>query len=325
LAAALNALKPLLWFLSPAGAGGRLSILVFHRVLAEPDPLFPELPDAVGFGQILQWIKSSFNVLPLDDAVRRLGSGSLPSRAAVITFDDGYLDNFTVALPALQQYGMVATFFIATGFLNGGRMWNDTIIEAIRSGSRRRPDSDGADPRGRELRTPMEKRAAIDRLINDGKYLRPDARIEFAARVAADVTHRLPADLMMTSDHVRALRRAGMQIGAHTVSHPILTRITSDEARNEIRKGKLQLEELLDERVSLFAYPNGRYGEDYTNEHVALAREIGFDAAVSTNWGAAKRGTDVMQLPRFTPWDRTQVSFGLRLAANLAARRHIVS
>jgi peptidoglycan/xylan/chitin deacetylase (PgdA/CDA1 family) len=59
-------------------------------------------------------------------------SGALPERAAAITFDDGYADNFTRALPLLREQGLPATFFVATGFLDGGRMWNDTISEAIR-------------------------------------------------------------------------------------------------------------------------------------------------------------------------------------------------
>ena len=71
-------------------------------------------------------------MIPLDVAVDALKTGKLPARAAAITFDDGYADNRSIALPILKQHGLSATFFIATGYLNGGRMWNDTIIEAIR-------------------------------------------------------------------------------------------------------------------------------------------------------------------------------------------------
>ena len=73
-----------------------------------------------------------FNVIPLLDAVRHSAAGTLPPRAACITFDDGYADNAEVALPILQRHKLHATFFVATGFLNGGRMWNDTIIELVR-------------------------------------------------------------------------------------------------------------------------------------------------------------------------------------------------
>src|SRR5688572_19703615 len=109
--------------LSPAGAHARLTVLIFHRVLPEADPLLPGEPDPLRFRAQMQWLKSSFNVLSLPKAVERLRSGSLPKRAAAVTFDDGYADNFTVALPILQETGISATFFIASGYLNGGRMW----------------------------------------------------------------------------------------------------------------------------------------------------------------------------------------------------------
>jgi peptidoglycan/xylan/chitin deacetylase (PgdA/CDA1 family) len=125
----------------------------------------------------------------------------------------------------------------------------------------------------------------------------------------------------MSSVQVQELYRAGMQIGAHTVSHPILARLSRDEARSEIADGKKRLEDLLGERISLFAYPNGRPDVDYAQDHVALVHELGFEAAFSTRPGAAAMDADLMQLPRFTPWDRGRLRFGARLAANLFPAR----
>ena len=95
--------RPLLELLSPAGARGRLSILIFHRVHPQLDPMFPGEMHAATFRERMGWIREWFNVLPLDDAVTALSRGMLPSRALAITFDDGYADNFTVALPILKQ------------------------------------------------------------------------------------------------------------------------------------------------------------------------------------------------------------------------------
>jgi peptidoglycan/xylan/chitin deacetylase (PgdA/CDA1 family) len=109
-----------------------------------------------------------------------------------------------------------------------------------------------------------------------------------------------------------------MQIGAHTVSHPILAKLDARHAADEIGRSRDVLQTLLGERVSLFAYPNGKPGTDYLPAvHPAIVRELGFDAAVSTRWAAARRTDDVFQIPRFTPWDRDRLKFGARLARNL--------
>ena len=126
-------IKSIAGALSPGGERARLSILIFHRVLSRADPLFPGEQDARRFNEVLSWVARWFQVMPLDEAVSRLGTGTLPTRAAVITFDDGYADNATHALPILRNHGMAATFFIATSFLDGGRMWNDSVIEAVRA------------------------------------------------------------------------------------------------------------------------------------------------------------------------------------------------
>jgi peptidoglycan/xylan/chitin deacetylase (PgdA/CDA1 family) len=314
-------LKHLLGTLSPAGPRARLSILIFHRVLAVEDPLFPDEIDAARFDRICGWLREWFNVLPLDSAVQRLRDGRLPARAACITFDDGYADNHRVALPILRRHGLSATFFIATGFLDGGRMFNDSVIEIVRrtAGQSLRVDSLGIGDLGHlDLRDTAARQKAIVSILMAIKYRPPDER-EALTRVlqVAACVDRLPDDLMMSSDHVRALHRAGMQIGAHTMSHPILARLDDGAARAEIQAGKQALEDLLGQRVGMFAYPNGKPGEDYSMATVRLARDAGFDAAVSTAWGAAAASSDPFQLPRFTPWDRTAWRFGLRLARNL--------
>jgi len=316
--------KTVLKQLSPAGERARLSVLIFHRVLPQPDPIFPGEVDAAAFDAICGWMKAWCNVLPMDQAAQRLQDRTLPSRAAAITFDDGYADNRTVAQPILARHGLQSTFFIATDFLDGGRMWNDTVIESVRLCTQAQLDlsslakPDGSGHLGQyDIGTYAQKREAIQAIIGQIKYLPIVQRKALTEQIAACAGVRPPNDLMMTSQQVRELRQAGMQIGAHTRTHPILAKLGADAARGEIAESRLYLEDLLGERVGLFAYPNGKPGTDYMPESVEIVRDLGFDAAVSTTWGAARTGTDPFQIPRFTPWDRSKWRFGGRFASNL--------
>jgi peptidoglycan/xylan/chitin deacetylase (PgdA/CDA1 family) len=313
-------LGPLVTMLSPAGRRARLSTLIFHRVLREADPLFPDETDAHRFDAICGWIARWFNVLPLDEAVARLRAGSLPARALAITFDDGYADNHDIALPILARHRLPATFFIATGFLDGGRMWNDTVIESVRQCRNPLLDLSSLGVPGLvrlSVGDAAQRRSAIDAVLRAIKYLPIDTRADAVLRLASMAGAKPPDDLMMSSTQLRALRRAGMQIGAHTVSHPILASLPDEVARREMSDSKRHLETLLGEPVTLFAYPNGRPATDFNERTVRLAREVGFEAAVTTAKGVAGIATDCFQIPRYTPWDRTRLRFGAKLLANL--------
>ncbi len=301
---------------SPAGKSGRLSIFIFHRVLPQLDPLFPDEPDVQRFDQQMGWISSWFNVLPLEQAIERLANKSLPERAAAITFDDGYADNCTIALPILQKHGLSATFFIATGFIDGGRMWNDTIIESIRYCRKPTIDLAALNFGCHDIATLEQKRSVIQTIIYKIKYLPLTERLESTAYIAEVAEMPVINNLMMTSVQIQELRDAGMQIGAHTVSHPILARIDSKTARDEIAASKETLEYLLNDKIRTFAYPNGKPGIDYQPEHRNLVKELGFSGAVSTTKGVSGSASDIFQLPRFTPWSKQRLRFSLQLLSN---------
>lgn len=303
-------------------AGQSLSILIFHRVQAEPDPLFPNEMHRASFDALCARLAAWFNVLPLDEAVSALQRGALPPRALGITFDDGYADNHDVALPILLRHRLPATFFVATGFLDGGIMFNDCVVESVRrtplemlDGARLGLPQAGVLP----VRTAAEKTRAIDVLLQPIKYQVPAQRLDTVARLVETAGVRLPTDLMMTSDQVRSLRVRGMGIGAHTRTHPILASLARVAARDEIEGGKAELEAIVGAPITLFAYPNGRPGTDYSRESVDLARAAGFAAAFTTSRGVAEPSIDRFQLPRFTPWDRRPTKFALRMAQTLVA------
>lgn len=306
--------------LSRSGERGRLSIFIFHRVLSEPDPLFPGEIDIKRFGEILDWIRAWFNVLPLSRAVTELAAGTLPARAAAITFDDGYADNLVNAAPCLAARGMSACFFIATGFLDGGRMFNDSVIEAIRLSTRDGIDLSAIGLGAIQLGSVAEKQTAIASILREIKHRPPAARADAVQYIVEVCGAELPDDLMLSSSQLRNLAAMDMEIGAHTVNHPILATLDPVTAEHEIAASREVLESLLDTRIRLFAYPNGKPGQDYLPEHVNIVKRLGFQAAVSTAWGAAGSKDDLFQLPRFTPWDRSKYAFYARLLRNLASQ-----
>lgn len=293
----------------------RLSVLLYHRVLERHDPLRPGEPTAEEFEVRMGWVATNFDVLPLLEAVRAMREDRLPKRALCITFDDGYADNHDIALPILRSLGLPATFFVATGYLDGGCMFNDAVIEAVRNAAPPLVDLRDFELGRHSVGSEAERCRAIELILERLKYATPPRRNALAVEIAARCRSGKPA-LMMTSGQVRALHDAGMTIGAHTVNHPILAEISLDEARDEIVRGRARLEEIIGGRVRLFAYPNGKPQLDYRREHVELVRELGFEAAVTTAWGAARTGNDLFQLPRFTPWDRANWRFGVRMTTN---------
>jgi peptidoglycan/xylan/chitin deacetylase (PgdA/CDA1 family) len=298
-------------------ASPRLSILIFHRVHAHTDSIFPHEPDAARFERLMRFVGRCFRVMPLGEAVTCLAQGKLPARALVITFDDGYADNAEVALPILQRCGLTASFFVASGFLDGGLMWNDSVIECLRNC--RHPEIDlAAFALGRcSLAGPAERRLVIDGLLPRIKYLSLADRQEAIATLQhlCGLTD-LPTNLMMRSEQVREIHRAGMEIGAHTTRHPILTTLTTAEAEHEIDEGRQQLQSIIDAPVDVFAYPNGKPGRDYDHSHVSLVKNLGFRGAVSTAPGVARAGDDLFQLPRFTPWGNSLATWATRLVLN---------
>ncbi|MGH8178391.1 MAG: polysaccharide deacetylase family protein [Steroidobacter sp.] len=298
--------------LSRGGAKGALLVLIYHRVVPKPDPLLAAEPDARTFAAQMDILRSTFNVIPLTEAIERMRKASLPKRAACITFDDGYVNNLEVAAPILAERKLPATVFVATQFMSGGRMWNDTVIEIAR---RAQGELDltrfGL---GRYVMGDTAARRDAFRAILDAvKYLEPTERARRVNAIAEHSGADLPNDLMMSAQMIRRLHAQGVEIGAHTESHPILAKTSEEQARSEIAGSKATLEDVIGAPVTMFAYPNGRPHTDYAERDVALVKACGFRGAVSTAWGCARHDSDLFQIPRVAPWDRTPARFAARL------------
>jgi len=299
--------------LSGSRSSPRLLILMYHRVLEASDPFLPDDINREEFTAQMQVLKRDYRTFTLAEAARRLAEHSLPRRSVVVTFDDGYRDNCENALPILAEQGIPATFFVASGFLGSGRMWNDTVIEALRRADAGELDLSASGLGKHTIAGDPDRVKAMNTLIRALKYHSMEERQALVDELAAVVGKPLPDDLMMAPKQVRKLFDAGMEIGGHTCQHPILSNIDTDSAEREIVSGRDALQEITGARVSSFAYPNGNPGRDYRREHVEILRRNGFDTAVSTAWGCATAASDPLQLPRIAPWDRTPLKYNLRL------------
>jgi peptidoglycan/xylan/chitin deacetylase (PgdA/CDA1 family) len=297
----------------PACARGRLAILIYHRVLPGIDPMRTFEVDAATFDWHMQLVARYFTPLPLSEAIERLDTDSLPRRALCVTFDDGYADNHDVALPLLRRWNVPATFFVTTAHLNGGMMWSDGVIEALRFIPGDHVNLDDIGLGNHSLTDTKDRAAAALAILLKARYLHPRERLTLVERLTDSIGTLPVSRLMMTAEQIVALRAAGMEIGGHTVSHPILTQVADTEGWDEIVHNKEELESVLGEKLCLFAYPNGSPGKDYAARHIDMVKRAGYTAAVSTAWGAAASAVDRYQLPRVMPWDATAIRFGLRL------------
>lgn len=312
-------LKLLATLASGSGKQKKLFILIYHRVMDKPDFMRPGEVDKSMFDWQMNLMAKYFNVLSLNEAVERLKTNALPPRAVCITFDDGYADNLNNALPILKKHKLSATFFIANGFLNGGRMWNDTIIEAVRNASGDQFDLRDCGLESYPIATEQERTHSAERIIKNIKHQAPDIRMSLTNRIAAK-SQNLPNDLMLTTEQLQELHQSGGEIGGHTVNHPILAKLDASTAIQEIAENKQFLESTLGCTLKFFAYPNGKPGSDYLPEHVEIVRQQGYQAALSTSWATAKHNNDLWQLPRFTPWDETPLKFMLRMIKVYASK-----
>lgn len=301
---------------SSKGANAKLLILLYHRVHPVADPLRPDDVDAVAFDWQMEVLARYFTPLPLDNAMELLRQGKLPANAVCVTFDDGYADNVEVALPILQRWSVPATFFLTTGFFGHGCMWNDRVIELLRNVDTPKVSLLNLGLGEYEITSTDARLQMVNSVLRQLKHLPLAERDQQVQRLENELNIDISYSPMMQKEQVSVLLKAGMGVGAHTVNHPILAKISLDEAQQEIESGKQQLEMLTEKEVTLFAYPNGAPGKDYGAEHVDLVKAAGFDAAFSTAWAAAQHTDDFMQMPRVGSWDNTRFRFYLRLVRN---------
>ena len=269
---------------------GRVLILTYHRFSRGGDPLATPESD---FDAHLRYLKKHYTLVPLSRvAAHYAGRAELPARAACVTIDDGFADAFEVAFPLLRRHGVPATLFVITDFLDGRAwMWTDKLRHVALTTSAERL---AAEVGGRSFDLKLAGRdsriGAAGRVNSELKRLAPREREEAIGRIAdehaVELPPRPPAEFApITWGQAREMDAGGLEVGSHTVSHPILTTTDDDELRRELRDSRARLEEELGHTVELFCYPNGSYDERVRSETASA----GYACAVTTRPGLNER------------------------------------
>ncbi len=277
-----------------------ITVLTYHRVARRSDSsLLDEGVIDVAPDQLerhLTFLNQWFCPIGVEDlAAFARGVGRLPNNPVLVTFDDGYRDNHDVALPILKRYGVPATFFIATDYLERRRLyWWDRVSLLVKRSARERLVLTSPSPESLSLEGPKARRAAVRRLqriIKDHHGLdlpRFLDQVENAAGVtlAADEERRLVDETIMTWDHVIALRRAGMDVQSHSHTHRVLQTLDASELDRELRLSRQALENALGEPVTAISYPVGKSLRDAPHIRNAVrdaGYELGFTNATGVN------------------------------------------
>ena len=292
-------------------------ILTYHRINDEGDSFFPGIPVKI-FEQQMRVLADHFTVCTLDDLIERIKYDDLPESAVAVTFDDGYRDNYTNAFPILRRYSLPATVFLATDAIGTGRqLWHDEVFTAFRETRVVELTGFGLANTKLPLTSLATKLEAQTEILKHLWSLDSTAR-QMAIRQVRKVLNVEKsgpevARFMLSWEEVREMYRDGIQFGAHTVSHPPLSRLQVEDARQEIRRSKSTIENVLNATVNTFAYPSGRRG-DFTATTKTLVEEAGFDCAVTTIFGNNEAGVDLYEMRRIAPWGEDAEAFRLRLS-----------
>jgi peptidoglycan/xylan/chitin deacetylase (PgdA/CDA1 family) len=315
-------------------------ILAYHRVAeANADPWALDVSPA-HFAEQMQVLTTIANPISLQDLVRARSDRELPPRPVCITFDDGYADNLRAAKPTLEGFRVPGTVFVTTGFIGGlENLWWDELAKLILDPTSRQTelslslngclDAYAFPPRINELdeEDPHKNWKAWEgaRGPRQAAYLAiyqklvrlSEADREGALKQLRGCGPRPYADRQqhrcLSEAELRELASGDLvEIGAHTLTHPVLAELPPDQQQHQIGGSKRRLEALTGKPVASFAYPYGKKSH-YTAQTVEIVRANGFACACSNFGGLVTRSSDRFALPRFQPmdWDGDQFAEAL--------------
>lgn len=287
--------------------GKHARILTYHSISEEANycPNSIALPQHL-FKAQLKFLAEHYQVISLDDLVQCINKGSrFPDNAVVLTFDDGYKDNYEHAYPLLQETGITATFYITTSpILNKSQFWVAWIQEKISLANiatiEKLVSQFNAPKQINGDKTDLQ--ALIDFVSSEINRSDLNKRNKLLDEVAATLETDSPLNstgtCMMNTDQVREMAQNGMTIAAHTETHPILTSISDDDIKREITTSRDILREITDTPINHFSHPNGPGVINHSQHTAKLIKEAGFHSAVTSVRGTTDISTNPFLLRR---------------------------
>lgn len=278
---------------------GKALIVVYHRFSENGNRLSTS---AAAFREQLEYLTAHYRVLPLSEMASYFRRGRrLPPSVAAVTIDDGYRDSFEIAFPILRQYNVPASVFVATDFIDQRAwLWTDKLRYLTSQADTAMLETTINDRALRIKLGDTESRLFAASLVNSELKQMPDeAKEDVITNIASSLKVSLPCvppgDFgPLTWEQVREMDTAGIEVGSHTLTHPILTNITRERLRKELNESRRRLEEVLGRKVDLFCYPNGDFDAMVSSE----VERAGYTCAVTSRHGLNTRTADPLALRR---------------------------
>lgn len=288
--------------------GRSAAILMYHSVMEDPRRQAAFLGETVHSRQVfreqMELLARNYRPVSLDQVKSLVrGEAKLPDRAVVVTFDDGYTDNYEVAAPVLNDVGVPATFYATVECVERHRLpWPARLrfaFHATKKGS-------WTDASGKTwpLGSTVEREKALLVCCDECCKLAGDAQEQYVARFEEKMETRVPVesrDLMMTYEQLRALVAQGHIVGSHTMTHPNMAYVSAEDVRREMTASRQRLEQQLNAAVVHFSYPCPALAPHWTEQTVAASRRAGYETAVTTDRGLARQGDNPLCLKRVRP------------------------
>lgn len=293
----------------------RAVVLMYHRVLTADERArsasHPALVvDAATFARQMAFLARWFTVMSVDELAGRMERGEpLPDRSCLITFDDGWRDNYTNALPVLRRHRLPALIFLPVNFIGRRRLfWQEGLTHALvrvvsevrRAPSRRAefeallapldlagvPAIDASDPRPYVIDA-ITRLKGVEPAVVDGLVQRIDAAL-VSGPAPADAVDPAAVDGFMSWQEVEEMGRAGVAFGGHGAEHRLLTKVSAEEVESEVRLSKAVVDERFAGTAPTFSYPNGYL----TPEIADRVRAAGYRLGFTTSRGFVSAGDD---------------------------------